>query len=89
MTLCRMRCVGLADGRPYPHTGRWLCTFDPEANDGMGRVTWTDDLDHALLFPSAGAAHAYWMRVPTNRWLRPDGKPNRPLTAFHVEVVAA
>jgi hypothetical protein len=35
-----------------------------------------------MTFETADAAAACYHAVPHNRPLRPDGKPNRPLTVF-------
>jgi hypothetical protein len=37
-----------------------------------------------MIFPTEAAATACYRAVPLNRPLRPDGKPNRPLTTFAV-----
>ena len=57
-----------APGRPYP-TGRVIGTQDPD--EAMRFVTASDAMD---LVRTASS------EVPT----RPDGKPNRPLSAFAV-----
>ena len=60
----------------------WLQDADIEANDGQGMVTFTSDRDRAKRFNSPTAAAAYWRTQSTVRPRRPDGRPNRPLTAF-------
>jgi len=65
----------------------YLQEYDPEAHDGMGFVLWTDSIEQALLFDDPAAHWALWRRVPQNRPLRDDGLPNRPLTAFTIEVI--
>ena len=56
----------------------------PEADDGKGMARWTPDPAQALTFATAEDAVACYRAVPSNRPLRPDGKPNRPLTMFAV-----
>jgi len=65
----------------------WLAWADVEAHDGRGDARLTADLDDALQFPTAEAALAFWRQASTTRPTRPDGKPNRPLTAFSIELV--
>lgn len=67
----------------------YLEHYDPEAHEGRGSAKWTADIDHALLFPTMEAAMEFWRKQSRTRPLRPDGKPNRPLTAFNVTVEPA
>ena len=60
----------------------WLAEADIDANDGQGSVTFTADRARAKSFPSPTDAAAYWRTQSTVRPQRPDGRPNRPLTAF-------
>lgn len=60
----------------------WLETYDPEAYDGRGSVTATTDPARAKRFETIDAALEEWRRQSVVRPRRPDGKPNRPLTAF-------
>lgn len=46
----------------------------------------TDDLAEALRFPTKEAAFAAWRQQSTVMPLRPDGKPNRPLTAYSMTI---
>jgi hypothetical protein len=78
----------LADGSSVGDlAGALLASYDPEGDDGRGRATWTIDPELALVFADAAEAMELRRRVPANRPLRPDGKPNRPLTMFAVELV--
>jgi hypothetical protein len=69
----------------------FLKAFDLEAHGATayptGAATVTNNPDAAMQFADEGAALAYVKQVPATCPLRPDGKPNRPLTAFHVEFV--
>lgn len=67
----------------------YLVRCDFEANGGRGEVFWTVERDKAMRFDSPGAALAYWKTQSATIPLRPDGKPNRPLTAFAAEIVPA
>ena len=77
--------ISLADGRTDGvAVGAYLASYDPEGDDGNGITTWTHDPAQAMTFPTGEAATACYRAVPLNRPLRPDGKPNRPLTRFTV-----
>jgi hypothetical protein len=80
-----MLCRGLATGGGPD--GEYLASFDPEAGDGWGEAVFTRDVAKALRFPDFPAAYAFLGTRPTRRPVRPDGKPNRPLTAFTMEFV--
>lgn len=64
----------------------WVETFDAEAHQGRGRVTVTRQPKKALAFKDVGAAMTAWRTQSKVQPLREDGKPNRPMTAFTVEV---
>lgn len=70
----------------FQDIGRWVMAADPDANAGRGAVEFTDDPARALRFPDAGAALRFWRAQSTVVPLRPDGRPNRPLTAFTCDV---
>ncbi|MFL5302733.1 MAG: hypothetical protein ACJ79R_20575 [Anaeromyxobacteraceae bacterium] len=72
------------DGAP---DGQYLARFDPEAHGGDGYVEGTKDPSRALRFESWEAAFHCWQRQSVSKPLRGDGKPNRPLSAFTVEIV--
>jgi hypothetical protein len=69
-----------------PPVGAWLESFDPAAYDGRGLVRWTVDPAKAARFPSKEMAFRTWYASPACRPIRPDGKPNRPLTAYTVTI---
>lgn len=68
----------LADGPAY------LKSYDVNANDGRGADEWTMIKAEALRFDDFMAAMAAWKTQSTVRPIRPDGRPNRPLTAYTV-----
>jgi hypothetical protein len=81
-----IKAVAFANGMPCPHAGQWLSRADFEAHNGQGHMTFTDNPRRAMKFADAAAALSYW-QTPSRKWpLRPDGKPNRPLTALTVEI---
>jgi len=73
-----------------PETGRYLRDFDVGAHNGRVDdfpIPTTDKIEEARHFANAGEALTFWQTQSRVRPLRPDGDPNRPLTAFTVEVV--
>lgn len=82
--LIRLHGFGGSAGLPA-----YLIRCDFEANGGRGEVFWTVEADKAMRFDSPGAAVAYWKTQSATVPLRPDGKPNRPLSAFIIEIVPA
>lgn len=80
-------CMSLADGRiPSGIAGAWLVWYDPAGNDGTGDAGWSHDPADAARFTSEEWAELY-TAVPANRLVRPDGKPNRPITMFSLMIV--
>lgn len=65
--------------------GSWLATY-ADTPDGRGHAVWTTDAAKALRFDSAGAALDFWRQQSVAVPRRYDGKANRPLTAFTVEI---
>lgn len=86
MAQVAIRITGLASGGSCPQAGSWVRSFNPEAYDGRGNLVTTRKPAQALLFSDGHKAWEFWMTVPKARPVRPDGRPNRPLTAFSIEV---
>lgn len=88
-----VRCLGLVgrvehvtcDGKTP--AGEYLAAFDREAFDGRGEATFTRDIARALVFPDVETAWRFIGQRPTRRPTRPDGKPNRPLMAFTLQIL--
>ena len=86
-----LRLVGTAAGKPTEFDGKFLEYYDPSycpknlPYDG-GALLVTPDLNQAMQFKDAAAALEKWRE---SYGVRADGQPNRPLTAFSVEVVPA
>lgn len=83
-----LKIIETAAGIPSPFDGQYVAAYDPtwhrpdgSYDGGMLRVT--PDPAEALQFESVVDALAVWRR---QYGTRPDGKPNRPLTAFTVEM---
>lgn len=83
--------VGVVISQPDPEmiAGQYLSSYDPEAHDGQGDASFTNDRAKALEFETVEAALAFAHASPIKRPLRADGRPNRPLTAFHLDVQQA
>jgi hypothetical protein len=78
--------VGSPLGDQSDFDGKYVKSYDP--HDGEhGKITVTPNLHDALIYPDLPAAFEAWRAVNSNRPKRPDGKPNRPMTAFTVEMV--
>jgi hypothetical protein len=90
MTTAVIRLCGLASGEPTPYDGMYVREYDPRRapddpeSELCCHLVVTSDPERALQFPSAMDALAFWRR-DTGRRLR-DGTPERPLTAFTVEI---
>jgi hypothetical protein len=67
--------------------GAWLVSHDPDFWDvyPTGDIVHSPDPAEAQRFNSPMEALAEWKRASTRVPLRPDGRPNRPLTAFTAE----
>jgi hypothetical protein len=82
-----LKIMGYADGSQCPLTGQYVRACDFDAGEGRGNVVTTTRQDRALMFGSFKDAFGYWQTVSRRYPLRPDGMPNRPLSAYHMEVV--
>lgn len=74
----------------------WLAYYDPDLSEAEARqhtargftgplgglIVGTADPAWAKVFPSALAALDEWNRTSATQPVRPDGQPNKPLTAF-------
>lgn len=87
----KLQIQGDAFGRATEFDGLWLVEYDParlgESPSGMELNCYlevTADPAKAREFQTLEEALAYWRQ---ENGVRPDGKPNRPLTAFSVELI--
>jgi len=74
-----------ATGEVMP-AGTWLAAYDPNANAGRGHVQLTRNPGLAKRFDSHAEAWECYHQIATNRARRPDGRPNKPLTAFTISI---
>lgn len=79
---------GQANGQPTPYDGQFLKAFDFEAGDGVGMIDTTTDVNEAKHFADVAEAIAFRNTSPECKPTRPDGLPNRPLTATNWEVTS-
>lgn len=64
----------------------WVRDADVDARGGLGAVQFTTNPVEAKRFDDPAAALEYWRRPSRVLPTRPDGRPNRPLTAFTCEI---
>lgn len=81
-----IKLLGEAGGKRFPAPA-YVVEYDPEAEAGLGFLRMTYYPEEAKTYDSQDAAIAEYRKVPKARPLREDGNPNRPLTAFDVEIV--
>jgi hypothetical protein len=91
--VARLRIIGLALGPPTAFDGQFLCEYDPGRNgvDPLGHpmlahMVTTPHPEQALDVPTPVLIALYQSTDP-RRPIRPDGRMNRPLTAFSVEIL--
>jgi hypothetical protein len=81
-----IRIVERADGSLSPEAGQYVVWFDHNGEFGRGAGTFDPRKDYALRFDSGAAAMEFWARVASRYQTRDDGLPNKPLTAYTVEI---
>jgi hypothetical protein len=79
-----IRCAGAAGDFPCDTIGQYLEFYDFEYADGRGLAKFTPDPAKAKKFSSRLVAIEYWRTISRTVPRRPDGQPNRPLTAYHI-----
>ena len=67
--------------------GTYVKEHDPNGHGGIGTLVLTWDIASARQFQSFADAKAAWAAQSTIKPLREDGKPNRPLTAYTVDII--
>jgi hypothetical protein len=66
--------------------GQYVDSYTPDGHEGRGDLVLTPHRQAAKRYPDAAAAWAEWKRVSATHPTRPDGKPNRPMTAFTIKI---
>lgn len=90
-----IKIIGLANGMfNTPFDGMYLKEYDPSrtGHDPEGRpmlasVEVTYYVEEAKRFEDKLEAWEYWKQIDKREPVRSDGHPNRPLTAFTIEVL--
>jgi hypothetical protein len=67
---------------PHGRARVFVKSFDHDADRGRGDGKFTNDPNDAKRFDNGADAIEFWQKQSKVRPLRPDGKPNRPLTAY-------
>lgn len=82
-----IRIVARIDDVATIHDGQFVVEYDAHRGRGGGfKLVTSPDIGRALGFANAGEAFECWRRVCPNHRKRPDGKPDRPLTVYTVEM---
>src|SRR3954447_27054525 len=68
------------------YVGRYVKYYNPDGKGGRGEVQATPHKRYALQFDSQKEAWELWTKQSVVLPTRPDGKPNKPLTAFTVMI---
>lgn len=79
---------GVEGMEDYPelavHIGGYVTRYEPFNAPKGEQWVWTDSrIEKAIHFPTVQKAHEFWT---TAIGIRPDGKPDRPLTVYAVEI---
>lgn len=82
-----IRIVCMADGRPSAFDGMYLWSWDLESGFEAA-LTAVPDPRSAHQFSTPAEALALWRSQSARIPKRPDGKPNRPLTAYTIEILS-
>lgn len=82
-----LRIVGFANKAPCPMVGQFLKAYNLDAYDGQGEAEFTANPKLALHFLSVADAMMAIREASTVNPIREDGKPNRPLTCSHWEIL--
>lgn len=77
---CVIQIQGLVTGRPSQFDGQYVSDYEPHPG-GAPLLDTVKDPAKAKVFADHAEAMEYWRQ---SRGTRPDGKPDRPLTAFTV-----
>src|SRR5262245_12547274 len=85
---CVMIAVAHANGTSCPVAGQYLKSFSVDAYGGRGYAEWTADPRQAMRFAGINEALLFRKTQSRAKPFRPDGKPNRPLTAITTLIVA-
>lgn len=81
-----IQLMGVApNGRPPPRP-TWVKDVDFDGMGGRGTIIMTQNKAEAKRFDGPAEAFEYYRTQSKVVPIRPDGHPNRPLTAYHVQI---
>lgn len=69
------------------HVGKYVSHYDPDGMLPDDILQSVENVQDAIHYKDFDAAADAWRRVSKKWPVRSDGKPNRPLTAYTVEIV--
>ena len=82
-----IQCWGYANGFRSDFDGQYLKSYEPNGDPAFGLGEWTNNISEAIKFETLDEALSKWKKERTvNPIKRIDGKPDRPLTAFNIEI---
>ena len=82
-----VRVVGTPSGQVTPHDGRFVVSWNPHTEFGVAELVTSDDHNAARVFADAAEVLGEYSTTSSVEPRRPtDGEPNRPLTAFTIEI---
>ena len=90
---CVIQVIGLINGGNTGYDGQFVVEYDPgrdgvEPLSGMPMLAYlrtTPNVEEATRYTSEDAFEL-WRSVDPRNPVRPDGRPNRPFTAFSISV---
>lgn len=83
-----IRIQGYVTG-PSPVDGTFVKEYTADGYGGRGRLIVTPNREEAKQYANAAVAMETWKSVSMTHPKRIDGEPNRPLTAYTVEIEPA
>lgn len=87
-----LRVICRVDGARTEADGRYIVEYDPTLSwhnaDRSYKLITTADITKARGFDNLPEASRYIHRVCPNFPTRADGQPNRPITAFTIEITS-
>ena len=89
MTQVIVQVVGAASAIETPHDGGYVVAWNPHTQFGMLELTSTPERRLAHRFDGPQEAISQWQAISKYYPMRPDGKPNRPLTGITIAIEAA
>jgi hypothetical protein len=77
-----IRILGMVNGMPTDADGSYIADYDAESD----KLTVNPNIEYAKKFADLTEAMELWKTTSPTQPVRDDGKPNRPLTVYNIEV---